>query len=190
MPDTLLSPSGQSYSEYRQDHKYESVPGVRIMASSNRSGAARLIRVAGEYGTRTVETTGTRAGAPPLVPKAEDLPNDTLVSHTIRVPLPVFDQNQGRYIFRADTQYVYLQDAVRVPGEDVFPTGKYPYPLEPLDTIQRLALNDLPGLPVILAGVNVAVDLATALAGTVDMNRLYTWSLTSLPAETFTPLIS
>lgn len=190
MPDTLLSPSGQSYSEYRQDHKYKSVSGVRIAASSNRNGAARLIRVAGEYGTRTVDTTSTRAGAPPLVPKAEDLPNDTLVSHTIHVPLPVFDQNQGRYIFRADTSYEYLQTDLRVPGDDVFPTGKYPYPLEPLDTIQRLALNDIPTLPIILAGANVVVELATALAGTVDMNRLYTWSITSLPAETFTTLIS
>lgn len=184
------SPDGGSYAAYRQDHRYETDRGVVVSASANRTGVARLLRVHGGYAKRVTEFKAVRAGAPPLIPTAADTPNDTLTAHTLSVPLPTFDQKLGRFTFTVTGQYTYLQNAPRVPGVDVFPTGRYPYALEPLDTVSGSVFAAVPGLAAILAGANVIADLTNAVGLTTNVAAPYTWYLTALPPQTFTPLIS
>ena len=190
MPDNIVSPEGGSYPDYRQEHRYETDPGVVISASANRTGAARLLRVHGGVGKRIVDFRATRAGAPPLIPSATDTTHDTLVGHALTVPLPVFNQVLGRYNFTAEGRYTYLQNAPRVPGTDVFPTGRYPYPLAGADEVAASLFATIPGVAVAWAGANVIVDTVNAVIGATDITKPYTWYLTALPAETFTTLIT
>lgn len=190
--NNAISPEGGSYADYRQVHSYEADKGLAIAPSSNRTGTPRLLRLHGGYGKRVVDFNASRVETPPLLPLAADTEGDTLVSHTLEIPLPVFDQLLGRYNFKARGQYVYLQNATRVPGTDPFPTGRYPYPLEPADTLSMastIAAIGNAALAVIFGGATPIASLTAALGATIDVTRKYVWYLTSLPSQTFTNLI-
>lgn len=178
--------TADGYQHYTQAHEFGYSPGVAVSPSSNRSGAARLIRLCGAYGTRTVSFDAARTGMPPILPSAADTDGDTFVSGAVTLPLPIPDTRNTGYTFRGFGKYVYLQNDVRVPGTDPLPTGAYPFDT----TADFVAVNRLqgePGFAVAMADPDPNAALLT-LAGTTfdDDNPQYGWHLTGFPTQAFT----
>jgi len=180
--------TNDGYSQYRQSHEYGQSTGTVIAPSSNRSGAARLLRLGGAYGTRTVSFDATRNGMPPILPAAEDTDGDTFVSGSVTLPLPIPDTRGGGYTFHGAGRYTYLQNKVRAPGTDPLPTGSYPFTV----IADYVAIERLRGLSGFAAAVTDPDDPDTALltlAGSEqfdDDNPQFGWHLTGFPSEAFT----
>jgi len=183
--------TADGYEVYDQGHSYAHFPGTVVSPSGSRTGAARLLRLHGPYGTRSVHFDALRVGMPPVLPAAADTDGDTYMGGTVTLPLPGVNKRDGNYTFAASGNYLYLQNTVRVPGTDPLPTGSYPFGVNPQDYIAfvRLQQGDLAAeFEAALADPNPS-QAVTVLAGANiydDDNPQQGWYLTALPSEAFT----
>lgn len=173
------------YRDYRQAHGFNHYPGTVIAPSSNRSGAARVLRVAGAYGTRVVTFDASRTGLPPVVPAPEDTDGDLYVGGTVNLPLPTINARTSTFVFSAAGQYTYLQSPVRVPGTDPMPTGSYPWQMIQ-DVASYVALRNQDGFSAAMASATPSKDLLAIADPLFDPTDATTpWSLTGFPTGAF-----
>lgn len=172
------------YEDYRQASEHGYNTGTVVAPSSSRTGKPRIVRTGGAFSTRILTFEATRNRLPPAIPDARDLVNDTLVSAEVTVALPTANVKDGSLSFHAQGRYIYLSTNVRKPGEDVLPSGAYPFSLGSVDLMASEVLNTVP-LPPILNQEGVADAVAQSQYATSE--PVLGWFLLSYPAQsTFT----
>lgn len=187
-----LSSTG-NYADYRQDNSYEGDAGLAVMPLAQRESGHRVIRLHGGYSLRRVKWQAHRAAQPPLIPKAANTIADTLLSHTVSVPLPSPNDEYATYDWQVSGEYLYVQDYMRVPGEDPLPGGQYPFLPRP-QTIQATTFGqpyaaewnadmDRMNDPDNDEHVNPNANLIEAIAETIPVidGRVW-WPFTTLPS--------
>ena len=174
-----------------QQHAYQEVSGLRVLARAADGAAPKIVRIHGDYGLRTVSFESTRVDRPPIVPKGEDIRSGDVVTDVylgghIALPTPSPNEKSGGFNWTVTGTYQYVQTPMRRPGTTCLPTGGYPHPLYPQDTLMSMVMRDAAvGDPP--AGVSAAAYVVDEVSRkTVDHNTLYTWPFTYLPAECVT----
>lgn len=182
-----MSTGASDYGPTPQSHSYHTVTGLLVVPRA--VGNPKLVRIHAEYGLRRVKFESHRSDRPPVIPSAGNLTNDLFVGSTLNVALPMFDPIAGGYNHTISGEYLYLQNVIRdsgnvtltsgtarIPGQDPFPTGKYPYPLP----IQDYRAAD------VLASAGLAnptiYSWQTSLGSSVvNEQTAYQWPFTFLP---------
>jgi len=182
---TYVQPySGVGVTEYagvQQNHEYHDHSGLRIVARAADGAAPKIVRIHGDYGTRTVGFEAKRAGRSPIIPRAEDVKSgddttDVYIGGLVSLPMPTPNEQVGGYNWSVSGAYTFLQTPRRIPGVTALPTGGYPYRVVPNDQLMGAALQ----------GVAITTPAATidaAAAKIVDHNTLFIWPFTALPAQ-------
>lgn len=178
-----------SYSEYSQDHEFEHDLGVIVLPVASRESAYRRIRLHGGVGIRKVKWSAARAGKPPIIPKAVDLHNDSLLHSRVNAKLPLAQPQTGTFLFHVSGEYEYVQTTPRVAGVNAIPTASYPYSVDPMDTIATSFIGQGFSVPTTVAEFDTAV---TYVDSTVRRGRgtAFTWPFTAIPASFSAPTIS
>lgn len=122
-----LDPDAGSYREEQQDHAYEHDQGLCVLPVAQATSKHRVIRLHGGYGMRRVTWSSARVGCPPMIPAAANTTGDTLLSATVVPSLPTIDKANDAYSWVVRGEYLYVQNAPRVAGENAFPAGNRPY---------------------------------------------------------------
>lgn len=129
-----IDPDPSSYSagrEYRQEHHFSHERGVVVLPLAARVPAHRKIRLHGGYGLRKVKWRTERVGSPPMIPAAVDTATDTILCETVVPHLPQPNAQHNGFNWVVEGEYVFVQNTPRVAGENAFPTGYYPFLVEP-----------------------------------------------------------
>lgn len=173
-----------------QQHSYDDVSGLRVVARCAPGASPKLVRIHQDYGMRTVSFQSARTGRPPIVPTPGDISVganvvDKYLGGTFALPTPQRD-DKGGYNWVVSGTYHYLQVTNRIPGVNVMPTGGLPYPVVPTDQIANQMLLDY-GIPVSPLLPNPLDTALTALgAAAVKHDEYFPWPFTSLPPQVVT----
>lgn len=185
-----------SYNGVKQIHTFETDSGYEILPVAGRVPGFRRIRLHGGIGFRRVRWSSDRTGKPPIIPQATDIgTTDLLISHTVSPSLPAPSPENNGYQWHVEGEYLYVQQAPRVPGVHAIPTGGFPFPVAPMDyTASILAGPVISSFGGGLAGEGVSSILNGAAQATISdlYNRLgakaiasqtdYVWPFTAIPA--------
>lgn len=180
-------PEAQTYIEYAQNHAYRSDLGYVVMPVAQRTPAWRRIRLHGGLAFREVRWRAARAGLPPIVPAAEDVGTDLILSSTFVPHLPTPNPDQGGYNWTIEGTYVYLQGNPRTPGVDAFPTGAFPFGIAPNDAIaQSMGVGPVDQAELDMDDVTESVNPSNELVvnlgeEAISSSEYYKWPLTSFP---------
>lgn len=178
-------PSADSYRAYEQEHTYSSDLGYLVLPIAQRTPGWRRIRLHGGLAFRKVKWSATRFGLPPVIPRADDLGTDLILSHTICPALPTPNPDHAGYNWTITGEYVYLQGDPREIGVDSFPTGGFPFPIAPNDVIASGLVDSPPAdaslnLANVTDSSNPSNDLVIRLGEEAIAGDLYSWPFTSL----------
>lgn len=180
-----------AYKDYSQDHAYEHDTGLIVLPVGSREPKHRVIRLHGGVGIRRVKWSASRTGKPPIIPKAEDLAADTILSSSVSAALPTPLPQSGQYLFSLSGEYTYVQESPRVAGTNAFPTGVYPYTLNPHDAIASAAVGGLlahRSAPTTVADFDAAVTIVDT-AVRYGRGTHFSWPLTVIPASFSAPTL-
>ena len=115
------------YKRFDQKNDFALDKGLVVLPIARRTSGHRVIRLHGGYAKRTVRWAASRTGRPPLIPAANDTTGDTLLSASFVPSLPTPNPDGPGYDWSCRGEYVYVQGTARVPGENAFPVGQYPF---------------------------------------------------------------
>lgn len=190
-PFTNVSPA-QNYSRgYEQDHRYDYDSGVVVMPVAQRTAKHRRIRLHGGLGMRVVEWKATSEGKPPVIPTPQNTSNDVILSSTIHAELPIPKPTAGVYQFTARGTYTYVQVEPRIAGTNALPTGIFPFPVDPMDTIafgyvgETLDSQSITNMATMDAAV---AAIENAVLG--DGSTPFSWPFTVFPTSNVIPIIA
>jgi hypothetical protein len=191
-PQTAIDASTlvNAYDEEVERHSHEYDSGLVVMPVASRTAAHRIVRTHGGMSMRRVEFRTARTGRPPVIPRAVNGTNDTLL-HATAAPLrPVPSGAGGNLRFMVSGEYLFVASDPRVPGVNSLPTGAYPHPLPHVESVAKATFRNFqPGDVTTVAEYDAAVSAAIAVAE-ANIGRLtYSWPLSVYPAAFSLPTI-
>lgn len=193
--DEARSALTTAYGTEYERHSHEYDAGLIVMPAASRTAAHRVIRTHGGLSTRRVMFDLSREGRPPMIPRAQDTSTDTLLTATAMPTRPLATGNTGNLIFGVKGEYLFVSSSPRVPGVNALPTGAYPHPIEPTDTIahamfrQHLATVNAPTTVAAYDALCSALVAVAENRGGASGAVSYVWPLTCYPAEFSLPTI-
>lgn len=181
------SDGAADYTGPTQTHEYEYDSGlIPVPVAGPLDGddnpVTRIVKVHSGFGVRRVRWAVGRSNRPPIIPAMKDeLTNDRLISAVVAPELPQPDVQRGGWIFSVQGVYEYVQTVPRIAGKHTLPTGRYPYQVNPNQSIAAAVAGGISGL----TGVT---DFSTGIevAGGALVNHQsddYFWPFTAIPAQ-------
>lgn len=195
MSDFAAAPTGAgapSYTKYEQEHEYHYDNGLIALPVAGTTAKHRIIKLHGGIGTRIVKWHAQRRGKPPVIPNMDDLDYDTFLGGTVTPTLPTPDPQGIGFFWVVSGEYSYVQTRPRIAGNNTFPTGQYPFPVAPNDTIagQLISQNISDFNDADPATENPYDKLAQKLGEAVNHdNERYLWPFTVLAPQFTSPSV-